>query len=200
MARLQHAAVFPQDGKLCDALANAVYRVFLAQTNAAQLAEINKQLDAQRRQLDWDFDQWSERISLSGSAKSSNSRSRSANSRRTSSRGKGSGEIGTDISNAGHVQRYVQRIAETEAMRVENAGKIKLTEIEAKLEFQALIMQHFMGRRFEHVIIGTRLYTEFFKDGAGGSSLKKGPISSNLSAKQSGLIRLSQHLIPWPTS
>ena len=162
VARLQHAAVFPQDGRICESLANAVYRVFLAKNNTIQLTQLNKELDMQRRQLDWNFDQWKDGR-LMDQTSSSNSKG-----------GKGKGQAALDPTNAGHVQRYVQRIAETESSRVANKAKIELSELEAKLEFQALIVQLFMQRRFEHVIIGCRLYTEFFKDGAGRLQFEKG--------------------------
>ena len=159
VARLQHAAVFPQDGRICESLANAVYRVYLAKYTAAQLAQLNHELDMQRRHLDWNFDQWKDGRVMDqqkGKGKS------------------GKGQAAMDPTNAGHIQRYVQRIAETEAMRVANKAKIELSELEAKLEFQALIVQLFLQRRFEHVIIGARLYTEFFKDGAGRLQFEKG--------------------------
>lgn len=158
VARLQHAAVFPQDARICESLANAVYRVFLARNTATQLTQLNRELDMQRRQLDWNFDQWKD-----GKLMDQNSKSQ-----------KGKGQAATDPTNAGHIQRYVQRIAETEAGRVANKARIELSELEAKLEFQALIVQLFMQRRFEHVIIGARLYTEFFKDGAGRLQFEKG--------------------------
>lgn len=156
VALLQYAAAFPQDARLCESLANAVYRVFLAQQNVGQLSQLNKDLDMQRRQLDWNFDAWKDNRSLSSPANEE-------------------GESpATDPANAGHIQRYVQRIAEVEAERVANAAKMQLSEVEAKLEFQALIVQFFLQRRFEHVVMGSRFYTEFFKDGAGRLEFEEG--------------------------
>ncbi len=157
VARLQHAAVFPQDARNCESLANAVYRVFLAKKNEINLTQLNVELDKQRRQLDWNFDQWKDGRIMDRSKDD-----------------KGKGGAAVDPTNAGHIQRYVQRIAETEAGRVANKALGELSELEAKLEFQALIVQLFMQRRFEHVIIGARLYTEFFKDGAGRLQFEKG--------------------------
>ncbi len=159
VARLQHAAVFPQDARICESLANAVYRVFLARNTATSLQRLNRELDDQRRRLDWNFDQWKEGRLID---------------RNRNGKGDGEDAPATDPANAGHVQRYVQRIAETEASRVANKAKIELTEVEAKLEFQALIVQLFLQRRFEHVIIGARLYTEFFQDGAGRLDFEEG--------------------------
>jgi hypothetical protein len=161
VAMLQYTAQFPQDARLCESLANAVYRVYLAQRSQAELQTLNTQLDDQRRQLDWNFDTWS---------KPSNIRKE----RKLSDDPQAADPPATNPANAGHIQRYVQRIAEVEAERVANKAKGQLSEIEAKLEFQALVVQFFLQRRFEHVVMATRFYTEFFKDGAGKLEFEEG--------------------------
>lgn len=161
VAQLQRASQFPQDARLCESLANAVYRVYLAQRNQAQLKQLNQELDMQRRQLDWSFDSWS-----GGDA--------GTRERKLSDDPNQPEPAATDPVNAGHIQRYVQRIAEVEAERVANAAKVQLSEVEAKLEFQALVVQFFLQRRFEHVVMATRFYTEFFKDGDGKLQFEEG--------------------------
>lgn len=162
VALLQYASQFEQDARLCESLANAVYRVYLAQNTVGQLRTLNQELDKQRRQLDWNFDQWKEGGAGSRERKLSDDPNEDKASK------------AVDPVNAGHVQRYVQRIGEVEAERVANRAKMELSEIEAKLEFQALIVQFFLQRRFEHVVMGARFYTEFFKDGAGRLQFEEG--------------------------
>ena len=159
VAKLQYTAQFPQDARLCDSLANAVYRVFLAQKSAGQLQQLNSQLDDERRQLDWRFDTWTQPSSVRRERKLSDDPDQ---------------EEAPEIGSAGHISRYVQRIAEVEAERVANRAKMELSEIEAKIEFQALIVQFFVQRRFEHVIMAARFYTEFFQDGAGRLEFEEG--------------------------
>lgn len=161
VAKLQYTAQFPQDARLCESLANAVYRVYLAQRSQVELQTLNSQLDEQRRRLDWNFDTWS---------KPSNIRKE----RKLSDDPEEADPPATNPANAGHIQRYIQRIAEVEAERVANKAKGQLSEIEAKLEFQALVVQFFLQRRFEHVVMATRFYTEFFKDGAGKLEFEEG--------------------------
>ena len=161
VAQLQRASQFPQDARLCESLANAVYRVYLAQRNQSQLKQLNNELDLQRRQLDWSFDSWSDGDAGTRERKLSDDPSKQD-------------PAATDPVNAGHIQRYVQRIAEVEAERVANAAKVQLSELEAKLEFQALVVQFFLQRRFEHVVMATRFYTEFFKDGDGKLQFEEG--------------------------
>ena len=161
VAQLQHASQFKQDARLCESLANAVYRVYLAQKSRGQLDMLNRELDRERRQLDWNFDQWSE----------NNIEDRE---RKLSESPKQKSSKATDPANAGHIQRYIQRIAEVEGERVANRTKMELSEVEAKLEFQALVVQFFLQRRFEHVVMAARFYTEFFKDRAGRLEFEEG--------------------------
>lgn len=174
VANLQHAAEFPQDARLCESLANAIYRVWLAKKSVFELQAINQALDNSRRQLDWNFDQWKEPAAMQQGP-----RRVGQNNTGNQQQNQQASQV-SNPANAGHVSRYVQRIAEVEAERVANKAKMTLSEIEAKLEFQGLIVQFFLQRRFEHVIMGTRLYTEFFQDGSGrlqfeeGSDVEKG--------------------------
>lgn len=173
VANLQYAAEFPQDARLSESLANAIYRVWLAKKSGAELQQINKALDDRRRQLDWNFDAWKEPNKLTTTPRATGAQGQRQQQQQQTAQV-------TSPANAGHVSRYVQRIAEVEAERVANKAKMALTEIEAKLEFQGLIVQFFLQRRFEHVIMGARLYTEFFQDGSGrlqfeeGSDVEKG--------------------------
>lgn len=160
VAQLQLTAQFPQDAHLCESLSNAIYRVYLSQRTQEQMLTLNKELDEQRRQLDWNYDSWS---------KPSNIR----RERKLKEDPKAAEAPATNPANAGHLQRYIQRIAEVEAERVTAKAKGKLAESEAKLEFQALIVQFFLQRRFEHVVMGCRFYTGIFQDGAGRLHFKK---------------------------
>ncbi len=159
VALLEGASKFEQDARLCESLANAVYRVWLAKKSVGDLKRINKELEKQRKQLDWKFEQWNEPPAME---------------RGKGGKGKSKGKDPTNVSNAGQVQRFVQRITEVEANRVKNMAKMELSQLQAKLEFQALILQFFMQRRFEHVIMAARIYTEFFQDGNGKLDFEKG--------------------------
>jgi len=152
VAQLQRAAQFPQDGRMSESLANTVYRVFLAQKSSGQLQELNVELDKERHKLDWNFDAWTKPSGIGAQ-------------RKLSDDPEAEPAPAADPANAGHIQRYIQRIAEVEAERVANKAKAELSGVEAKLQFQGLLVQFFLQRRFEHVIMGARLYTEIFKDG-----------------------------------
>lgn len=166
VALLEGASKFEQDARLCESLANAVYRVWLARKSVGDLKRLNTELEAQRRNLDWKFEQWNKVDNLDGSRKLKDTSDR----KQTKTQGKDP----TNFSNAGQIQRFNQRIAEVEANRVKNMAKMELSQVQAKIEFQALILQFFMQRRFEHVIMAARIYTEFFRDGNGKLDFEEG--------------------------
>jgi hypothetical protein len=58
-----------------------------------------------------------------------------------------------------------RRLFEIVARQKANDVKRELSEIQAKVEYQALIIQFFLQRRFQHVLMGTRFYRAIFADG-----------------------------------
>jgi tetratricopeptide (TPR) repeat protein len=60
-----------------------------------------------------------------------------------------------------------------------------VAELQVKIEFQALLVQLFLQRRFQHAVIGTRFYRSIFADG--DSQLRVGDDAKNLFSKTTGL-------------
>ena len=83
------------------------------------------------------------------------------------------------------MQPILTRLAEVTALTRANQLKREVAEFQVKIEFQSLIVQHFLQRRFQHVVIGTRFYRSIFADG--DSQLRVGEDAKNLFAKTSGL-------------
>lgn len=83
------------------------------------------------------------------------------------------------------VQPYATRLAEILATIKANQAKKELTTLQAKIEFQALFVQLFLQRRFQHVLIGTRFYRAIFSGGE--SKLEVGKDTKDLFEKSSGL-------------
>jgi hypothetical protein len=174
VALLQLASSYPQDALLCESIANAVYRIWLSRKSSYDLTQINQQLNKERERLDWNYERQMDVSSLE------------AGGQEATKDAKAQKEAQAQLGKAGRVARYVQRIAEIEADRVANRAKMELSEIESKIEFQALIVQLFLQRRFEHVIMSSRLYTEFFQDGSGRLEYKEGSDVEKMFSKSIG--------------
>ena len=158
---LPRASSFEEDANLSDALASSVYSVWQARREDARLVQANASLEDERRKV-----QWNAQMS--------------------------SGSLGTDTPPGARASKaeqdqwqkdestrrdmtmtpYLARLAEIKLETTANKAKRELSEVQTKLEFQALIVQFFLQRRFQHVLMATQFYRAIF--GEGDTSLKLG--------------------------
>ncbi len=176
VALLPKASRYRIDANLCDSLSQAILGVYHGQRNAAALAATNAALDQEKKGLHWN-------VEVSTSEDEIDKRERKG--------GGGDGEkeqdTGKAAADAGRVASYIQRLAEIEAMKVANKAKIGISEVQAKVEYQALILQFAVQRRWEHVLIATRIYRRLFRDGDGVIEIKEGSDADKMLAKGLGV-------------
>jgi len=170
---LPKASEFEIDANLCDAIANQVYSSWLARRNRDRLAAANQSLEKERERLEWNATMTA-KGSLLDSPRSSSKESVNAEIQKQA-------QLKRDI----EMQPYVTRLAEVNALLKANQLKDEVAELQVKLEFQALLVQLFFQRRFQHVVIGTRFYRSIFADG--DSQLKVGKDAKSLFSKTTGL-------------
>ena len=189
VALLPRASNYRIDSNLCDSLSQAILGVYYGQKNAVALSRANKTLEKEKKLLHWNVEvATSENIA-------DEAKKRGAAGGRGGGRGGGSENkeqsnqqnTGKNVSNAGRVAGYIQRLAEIETLRLANKAKIGISEIQAKVEYQALILQFAVQRRWEHVLIASRIYRRLFKDGDGIIDVKKDSDADKMLAKGLGL-------------
>jgi|JI6StandDraft_1071083.scaffolds.fasta_scaffold00959_12 hypothetical protein len=155
-AMLPEAGAFRIDAGLCNTMANAVYDVWLAQRKVNNLRAANDAMTKRRKQLEWNNE-----VAMS-------------NQELAPQTGGGTAKGGPAAANAqkqatamsmGRVSGYIKDMAEIEARKKLNETAMGLSEVTSKVQFQALILQMFLQRRFEHALIACRLYPHMFKDG-----------------------------------
>lgn len=168
---LPEASNFEMDTNLCDALADAVYSVWMAQRQGHRLARANEALAEQRRIHEWNAGLAGSRLEGSAPPRSSVAAEQWAKDR----------EVEREFRTAPHATR----LAEVQALMESNKIKRELTESQAKLEFQALLVQFFTQRRFQHVLIGTRFYRNLFGDG--DTALRIGEDAQSFFANTTGM-------------
>ncbi len=147
---LPAAAAYEQDARLCDSLADAVYSAWAAQRNQRRLEAANAALEQEMRRLEWN-------AQIAGRGQSF-ARPRDEGSAAEWDRAQAQEQ-------EMKMKPYVRRQTEIMALMVQNKAKQELSEVQAKIEFQALLIQLFLQRRFQHVLIGTRFYRYIFGDG-----------------------------------
>jgi hypothetical protein len=179
VALLPRASRYRIDANLCDSLSQAILGVYHGQKNAGALAATNTALEREKKGLHWNVE-----------VATSENLIDEAEKRRGGAKGEGKGgsqNTGKAVSNTGRVAGYFQRLAEIEAIKIANKAKIGISEIQAKVEYQALILQFAVQRRWEHVLIASRIYRRLFHDGDGVIEIKEGSDADKMLAKGLGV-------------
>lgn len=149
---LPKASSFEIDARLCDSLADAVYSAWRATDASQRLQQANDALEQERKQNEWNARIASQGMHLDSPA----SKNKDASAQWAKEQ-----QLKRDM----EMQPYITRLAEIIALIKTNQAKKELSQIETKIEFQALIVQFFMQRRFQHVLMATRFYRAVFSDG-----------------------------------
>ncbi len=157
---LPRGSQYDIDARLCDALADAVYTVWMSQRQQQRLLIANQSLEQERRKHEWNAGMTGQSGSLE---RTDTQASKNADGTTNSSVSK---EVRT-------LTPHLSRLAETMARIKANEAKRELSEIQAKVEFQAMIVQFFLQRRFQHVLMATRFYRALFSDGDSKLNLGK---------------------------
>ena len=173
---LAKASRYQEDANLCDSIANQVYSAWLSRKNNDRLNAAGKTLEDERKRLEWNARLTAEGNKLESSGSSGKSKEGSANEEQRQQQ---------QLSREMQMQPILTRLAEITALIRANQLKREVAELQVKIEFQSLIVQHFLQRRFQHALIGTRFYRSIFADG--DSQLRVGEDAKNLFAKTSGL-------------
>ncbi len=176
---LPYAGRYDIDAQHCDTLAASVYSVWQAQRNVSRLATANDSLEEASRKLEWNISVKSEESALGKPAQPAGG---NAGNQRTNGGGSNLNPASSsDVQTASYSRRLAQNLAAIKANQV----KKELSEIQAKVEFQAMMVQFFLQRRFQHVIMATRFYRALFTDG--DTKLNLGKDATDLFAKSSGM-------------
>jgi hypothetical protein len=155
-ALLPEAGAAKIDAGICNTIANGVYDVWLAQRKVTSLRSANDAMSKRRKQLEWNNEVAMSNAELAPSP---------ANNTKGGGNAAGNAQKQGTAASIGRVSGYVKEMAEIEARKKLNETAIGLSEVSGKIQFQALILQMFMQRRFEHALIACRLYPHMFKDG-----------------------------------
>jgi tetratricopeptide (TPR) repeat protein len=155
---LFRAAAHDADGGICNAVANAVATAWQAQLNQNQLVmtceELKKAMQSeQSKALVYNSAQ-ERNVTTSGSSKKGSS-----------------GSSGPAVSTHEMRQTFVlKEAAAFQAQIVALQAKREVSALQARIQFQALMLQLFLQRRFQHVVMTCHLYRQLFNEG--DSSIK----------------------------
>ncbi|PTX99699.1 hypothetical protein DB346_17935 [Verrucomicrobia bacterium LW23] len=181
-ALLIRAATYQQDSRLSENLADAIYSALLAKKEQDRVDNAIKELQKERESLEWGLQLTMDDNPLQTGQGGNSVTAPSVTPNITtgnnnSSRNSGGGGQGGANTRQMQQQKnneearytkmtpYAKRLAETEARIKINQSKTDITELQAKIQYQALVLQFFMQRRFQHVLMAGRFYRVLFDDG-----------------------------------
>jgi len=149
---LFEAGKFRADSRLCNDIAAAVYALWQRQSEQAHLAKANESIRSEENTLAWNMEQSVGQDDLFAAPTGKDNAARSAMADEQLER-----EI--------RLKPDQERLDELEAQSKANSLKLAASELQAKIQFQTMIVQMFFQRRFEQVIIACEFYQAIFGDG-----------------------------------
>jgi hypothetical protein len=168
---LTRGSNYEVDARLCDSLADAVYAVWLAQRQQQRLVAANNAMQNDVKTLQTQSEWHSKALIAAEKARGTYDKRTSPGRSGTGAGGQpeqpstasqaADAKAGAVVANDWMSRRLVELVARQKA----NDVKRELSEIQAKVEYQALIVQLFLQRRFQHVLMATRFYRAVFADG-----------------------------------
>lgn len=167
---LKTASEYQADDLLSDTIASQVYSAWSAQKNSNHLQAATATLEKERRRLEWNLKVTAEARGMSFDPAAA----------------KAGGPVpGGYQGDTVEMEQMAARLAEVNSLLKRNRLQTELSWTQAKTDFQILIVQLFLQRRFHHVLIATRFYRSIFADGS-SQQLHFGDEAQNLFAKTTG--------------
>jgi hypothetical protein len=160
VALLPKAAEYPGDAKLCDSLSNAIYTAILSRKADSQSKAMRKRLEEEKQKniLDADWKARTETDFNNGQTRQTGQEGQAAT---TPAREQGRGAQSLRYA------EHLRRIAEIELQKKSSEMKQEVKNELAKVQYQALMVQFFVQRRFKHVVMASRFYNQIWKEGDG---------------------------------
>ena len=157
---LPTAASYPGDANLCGSLAESIYMAMLAKQDVNGLKKLNLTIEDEKKSIIRDGD-W----------KARHERDQTLGDSKPSSGGKGGTTAvktaqtpGTGIVSLQYAD-ILRRIAEIEALKKANIVRTEAQTLRTKAQYQVSMIQWFVQRRYEHVLMAARFYNQIWKDG-----------------------------------
>ena len=154
---LPSASTYPGDANLCGSLAESIYTAMLAKQDINSLNKLNKSIEEEKkatiRAADWD--------ATHGNVISMDKPESEGKEKETSAEDSKPGRGLTSLA----YQDTLRRIAEIEVLKKANIVRTEAQTIQTKAQYQVTMIQWFVQRRYEHVLMAARFYNQIWKDG-----------------------------------
>jgi len=184
---LPRASTYPGDANICGNLAEAVYMAMLSKQDIKGLKQLNDSIEQEKKEIQREAD-WAARhekaAGVAPAAAPAAGGGRGGN-RQGQPAGQGNNPGAGDQS-----LKYadtLRRIVEIEALKKANIVRTEAQTIKTKAQYQVNMVQWFVQRRFEHVLMAARFYNQIWKDGDTTLRIDKGSDVAKLFSESMGV-------------
>jgi hypothetical protein len=175
---LPRAGAYPGDANICSSLAEAIYVAMLAKKDVNGLKQLNDSIEQEKQAVasKADFIARQDKETELKTQKTKNGGS-------TTTR-----EVaaGTGIKSVQYANQ-LKRIAEIEALKKANIARTEVQTIQTKTQYQVNMVQWFIQRRYEHVLMASRFYNQIWKDGDSALRIQKDSDVAKLFSQSVGM-------------
>jgi hypothetical protein len=155
--QLPGASAYPGDANLCGSLAESIYMAMLAKQDVNGLKKLNLSIEEEKKA-----------IILEGDWKARHERDKELGNSSDVKDKKGKSPPATNPGAGVNSLKYadtLRRIAEIEALKKANIVRTEAGTLRTKAQYQVSMIQWFVQRRYEHVLMAARFYNQIWKDG-----------------------------------
>ena len=155
---LPTAASYPGDANLCGSLAESIYMAMLSKQDINGLAKLNKSIEEEKGSIiaSGDWAARHEKDSMMVEAKDTKGKSKGTT---------GTAQTPGTGNNSLKYADTLRRIAEIEVLKKANIARTEAQTLRTKAQYQVSMVQWFVQRRYEHVLMAARFYNQIWKDG-----------------------------------
>ncbi len=185
---LPRASTYPGDANLCMSLAESIYMALLAKKDVTSLSELNKSIEQEKKDIIREAD-WYARTEKDGSLGSTNSTGGGGKDKKGGGGG-GNNQTSTTPGKGTNSLKYgetLRRIGEIEVLKKQNIVRTEAQTIRTKAQYQVTMVQWFVQRRYEHVLMAARFYNQIWKDGDATLRVDKNSDVSKLFSESLGI-------------
>ena len=185
---LPSAAAYPGDANLCGTLAESIYVAMLAKKDVNGLKKLNDSIEQEKDAIIAEGD-WAARHEQGKALKGTQS------AQPTGKGGKDgeaapkapSGQAPGAGNNSLKYQDTLRRIVEIELLKKANIVRTEAQTLQNKAQYQVSMIQWFIQRRYEHVLMAARFYNQIWRDGDATLRIDKDSDVSKLFSQSVGV-------------
>ena len=182
---LPRASTYPGDANICGNLAEAVYMAMMAKKDISGLKKLNESIEIEKkdiqRQADWDARHEKAPGVAPAASGGGGGRGGQGGGAKTTGGNPGAGTESLKYADT------LRRIVEIEALKKSNILRTEAATIKTKAQYQVNMVQWFVQRRFEHVLMAARFYNQIWKDGDTTLRIDKGSDVAKLFSESMGV-------------